>query len=73
MDDQLSATITAMGGGFSDSFVPVITAETIVRKRWKTDSEQVNPWSSIRITTKREQKVKLFAQIKHAWRGLNQH
>ena len=27
MDDQLSATITAMGGGFSDSFVPVITAD----------------------------------------------
>lgn len=27
MDDQLSATITAMGGGFSDEFVPVITAE----------------------------------------------
>ncbi len=27
MDDQLSATITAMGGGFNQAFVPVITAE----------------------------------------------
>lgn len=27
MDDQLNATITAMGGGFDDKFVPVITAE----------------------------------------------
>ncbi len=27
MDDQLSATITAMGGGFGQQFVPVITAE----------------------------------------------
>lgn len=27
MDDQLSATITAMGGGFDSQFVPVITAE----------------------------------------------
>ena len=27
MDDQLSATITAMGGGFDDKFVPAISAE----------------------------------------------
>lgn len=27
MDDQLSATITAMGGGFDDKFIPAITAE----------------------------------------------
>ncbi|MFH1446299.1 MAG: ParA family protein [Chloroflexota bacterium] len=27
MDDQLSATITAMGGGFGQQFVPAITAE----------------------------------------------
>ena len=27
MDDQLSATITAMGGGFDDQFVPVISAD----------------------------------------------
>ena len=27
MDDQLSATITAMGGGLDDQFVPMITAE----------------------------------------------
>ena len=30
MDDQLSATITAMGGGFDDKFIPAIDRKSVV-------------------------------------------
>ncbi|HHX08895.1 MAG TPA: ParA family protein [Chloroflexi bacterium] len=61
MDDQLSATITAMGGGFSDSFVPVITADNnypLALENGYGASESLIMDSL--IPRKRDDKVKLF-------------
>ena len=71
MDDQLSATITAMGGGFSDSFVPVITAEMNYPQALENGygaSESLIVDSL--IPRKREQKVKLFRTNKARMEGL---
>ncbi len=71
MDDQLSATITAMGGGFSQAFVPVITAENnypsaLANGYSATDSLIIDSL----IPRKREEKVKLFRTNKSAMEGL---
>lgn len=61
MDDQLSATITAMGGGFSEEFVPVITADNNYPQALENGygaSESLIVDSL--IPRKRGQKVKLF-------------
>jgi len=61
MDDQLSATITAMGGGLDDQFVPMITAEN------NFPSALINGFGASEgivedslIPRKREKKVKIF-------------
>jgi chromosome partitioning protein len=71
MDDQLSATITAMGGGFDQAFVPVITAENnyptaLANGYGATDSLIIDSL----IPRKREEKVKLFKTNKAAMEGL---
>ncbi|MDD2522417.1 MAG: ParA family protein [Anaerolineaceae bacterium] len=61
MDDQLSATITAMGGGFSEDFVPVITSDNNYPQALENGygaSESLIVDSL--IPRKRGQKVKLF-------------
>ncbi len=71
MDDQLSATITAMGGGFSDSFVPVITAENNYPQALENGygaSESLIIDSL--IPRKRDEKVKLFRTNKARMEGL---
>lgn len=71
MDDQLSATITAMGGGLDDKFVPVITAEqnfpeAISGGFGATDSLRVEAL----IPRDREQKVYLFKTNKTKMEGM---
>jgi chromosome partitioning protein len=71
MDDQLSATITAMGGGFDQTFVPVITAENnlpnaLANGYGATDSLIIDSL----IPRKREDKVKIFKTNKSAMEGL---
>ena len=71
MDDQLSATITAMGGGFSENFVPVITAESNYPQALENGfgaSESLIIDSL--IPRKRDQKVKLFRTNKARMEGL---
>lgn len=71
MDDQLSATITAMGGGFSGDFVPVISAENNYPQALENGygaSESLIIDSL--IPRKREQKVKLFRTNKARMEGL---
>lgn len=61
MDDQLSATITAMGGGLDDQFVPVITAEnnfpTALANGYGASESLIQ--DSL-LPRKRSEKVKLF-------------
>lgn len=71
MDDQLSATITAMGGGFSENFVPVITADNNYPQALENGygaSESLVIDSL--IPRKRAQKVKLFRTNKARMEGL---
>lgn len=71
MDDQLSATITAMGGGFSENFVHVITAESNYPQALENGfgaSESLIIDSL--IPRKRDQKVKLFRTNKAHMEGL---
>lgn len=71
MDDQLSATITAMGGGFSEEFVPVITSDNNYPQALENGygaSESLVVDS--KIPRKREQKVKLFRTNKARMEGL---
>lgn len=71
MDDQLSATITAMGGGFGDDFVPVITSDNNYPQALENGygaSESLIVDSL--IPRKREQKVKLFRTNKARMEGL---
>ncbi len=71
MDDQLSATITAMGGGFSQEFVPVITADNNyphALENGYSASESLIVDSL--LPRKREQKVKLFRTNKARMEGL---
>ena len=71
MDDQLSATITAMGGGFSQEFVPVITSDNNYPQALENGygaSESLVIDS--KIPRKRDQKVKLFRTNKARMEGL---
>ena len=71
MDDQLSATITAMGGGFSEDFVPVITSDNNYPQALENGygaSESLIVDSL--IPRKRGQKVKLFRTNKARMEGL---
>ncbi|MDY0125704.1 MAG: ParA family protein [Anaerolineaceae bacterium] len=71
MDDQLSATITAMGGGFSEEFVPVITSDNNYPQALENGygaSESLIMDS--KIPRKRDQKVKLFRTNKARMEGL---
>ncbi len=71
MDDQLSATITAMGGGFADNFVPVITSDNNYPQALENGygaSESLIVDSL--IPRKRGQKVKLFRTNKARMEGL---
>ncbi len=71
MDDQLSATITAMGGGFSEEFVPVITSDNNYPQALENGygaSESLIVDSL--IPRKRDQKVKLFRTNKARMEGL---
>lgn len=71
MDDQLSATITAMGGGFSEDFVPVITADNNYPQALENGygaSESLIVDSL--IPRKRDEKVKLFRTNKARMEGL---
>jgi len=71
MDDQLSATITAMGGGFSEAFVPVITADNNYPQALENGygaSESLIVDSL--LPRKRDQKVKLFRTNKARMEGL---
>jgi len=71
MDDQLSATITAMGGGFSDSFVPVITAENNYPQALENGySASESLIIDSLIPRKRDEKVKLFRTNKARMEGL---
>ena len=61
MDDQLSATITAMGGGFSEDFVPVITSDNNYPQALENGySASESLIVDSLIPRKRGQKVKLF-------------
>lgn len=71
MDDQLSATITAMGGGFDDKFQPVITAErdyasALGQGFGASDSLIVDSL----LPRNRKEKVKLFRTNKARMEGL---
>lgn len=71
MDDQLSATITAMGGGFDDKFIPAITAEhnypqALENGYGASDSLIVDSL----IPRARSEKVKLFLTNKARMEGL---
>ena len=71
MDDQLSATITAMGGGFSEEFVPVITSDNNYPQALENGygaSESLIMDS--KIPRKRDQMVKLFRTNKARMEGL---
>jgi chromosome partitioning protein len=71
MDDQLSATITAMGGGFEDKFIPVITAENNYPKALEKGygaSESLIVDSL--LPRNRSEKVKLFRTNKARMEGL---
>ncbi|MEL7626627.1 MAG: ParA family protein [Anaerolineaceae bacterium] len=71
MDDQLSATITAMGGGFSDEFVPVISSDNNYPQALENGygaSESLIVDSL--IPRRRDQKVKLFRTNKARMEGL---
>lgn len=71
MDDQLSATITAMGGGFAEDFVPVITSDNNYPQALENGygaSESLIVDSL--IPRKRGQKVKLFRTNKARMEGL---
>jgi chromosome partitioning protein len=71
MDDQLSATITAMGGGFGEDFVPVITSDNNYPQALENGygaSESLIVDSL--IPRKRGQKVKLFRTNKARMEGL---
>ncbi len=71
MDDQLSATITAMGGGFEEDFVPVITSDNNYPQALENGygaSESLIVDSL--IPRKRGQKVKLFRTNKARMEGL---
>lgn len=61
MDDQLSATITAMGGGFSETFVPVITADNNYPQALENGySASESLIIDSMIPRRRDDKVKLF-------------
>ncbi len=71
MDDQLSATITAMGGGLDDQFVPLITAENNFPNALANGygaSESII--SNSLLPRKREDKVRLFRTNKTRMEGL---
>ena len=71
MDDQLSATITAMGGGFDDKFIPTITAEDNYHQALENGygaSESLILDSL--IPRNRSEKVKLFRTNKARMEGL---
>ncbi len=71
MDDQLSATITAMGGGFDDKFIPTITAENNYPQALENGygaSESLIVDSL--IPRNRSEKVKLFRTNKARMEGL---
>ncbi len=71
MDDQLSATITAMGGGFSEDFVPVITSENNYPQALENGySASESLVVDSLIPRKRGQKVKLFRTNKARMEGL---
>ena len=71
MDDQLSATITAMGGGFSENFVPVITADNNYPQALENGySASESLVIDSLIPRKRAQKVKLFRTNKARMEGL---
>jgi len=61
MDDQLSATITAMGGGLDDQFVSMITAESNFPAALINGyGASENIISDSLLPRKRDHKVKLF-------------
>ena len=71
MDDQLSATITAMGGGFSEDFVPVITSDNNYPQALENGySASESLIVDSLIPRKRGQKVKLFRTNKARMEGL---
>ena len=71
MDDQLSATITAMGGGFSEDFVPVITSDNDYPQALENGySASESLIVDSLIPRKRGQKVKLFRTNKARMEGL---
>jgi len=71
MDDQLSATITAMGGGFEDKFIPVITAENnypqALEKGYGASESLI---VDSLLPRNRSEKVKLFRTNKARMEGL---
>ena len=71
MDDQLSATITAMGGGFDDKFVPIITAETNYAKSLANGySASESLIVDSLLPRDRREKVKIFRTNKAHMDGL---
>ncbi len=71
MDDQLSATISAMGGGLDDQFVPMITAEnnfpTALGNGYGASDNII---SDSLLPRKRSEKVRLFRTNKTRMEGL---
>ena len=71
MDDQLSATISAMGGGLDDQFVPIITAEnnfpTALANGYGASDTLIN--DSL-LPRKRAEKVRIFRTNKARMDGL---